>query len=230
MHATWPRRRRWICVLAAGLFAFAARADGTLPVAATANLFRAGGNSPASAGTDPALATLGPNAAGDTLRFPSVTGTTDCDGAASGCAPTGPDGTLDGNVSAPKLGAIAGIAYRGAAALPLLGVLLGPDLDQPLSFPLDFRQAEGFASLAPELGQPFWIGDGLTGTGSGAPHQFLIPAGATRLFLGFYDPAIADDTGSLTVHFTVAEPSQASLAAVLALAACQRARCRRSAT
>jgi hypothetical protein len=44
-----------------------------------------------------------------------------------------------------------------------------------------------FASLSPELKQPFFIGDGLTGTGSGTVQTFIVPNDATRLFLGTMD-------------------------------------------
>jgi hypothetical protein len=44
-----------------------------------------------------------------------------------------------------------------------------------------------FASLSPGIGQVFFIGDGLTGTGSGSTQTFIAPSGATRLFLGFAD-------------------------------------------
>ena len=33
----------------------------------------------------------------------------------------------------------------------------------------------------------FFIGDGLTGNGTGAVQQFVVPTGATRLFLGIAD-------------------------------------------
>ena len=38
-----------------------------------------------------------------------------------------------------------------------------------------------FASLAPGLDQIFWIGDGLTGIGTGSVQQFTVPTGATGL-------------------------------------------------
>ena len=41
--------------------------------------------------------------------------------------------------------------------------------------------------ICPGLKQPFFIGDGLTGHGSGAVQQFIVPPGATRLFLGTVD-------------------------------------------
>jgi uncharacterized protein (TIGR03382 family) len=41
--------------------------------------------------------------------------------------------------------------------------------------------------LAPLLHQTFFIGDGLTGTGSGSPQTFLVPDAATHLYLGIVD-------------------------------------------
>ena len=82
----------------------------------------------------------------------------------------------------------------------LLGVFLGPGL--PTSNPapgevLNFRDigvarfgtqvGTHFATLSPELEQIFFIGDGLTGTGSGSVQTFIAPAGATRLYLGVAD-------------------------------------------
>jgi hypothetical protein len=43
------------------------------------------------------------------------------------------------------------------------------------------------ASYAPGLNQIFWIGDGLTGLGSGSVQTFVVPTGASRLFLGMVD-------------------------------------------
>ena len=57
---------------------------------------------------------------------------------------------------------------------------------------LDFSSTalgRSFSFLAPELQQTFYIGDGLTGEGSGATQSFLVPDGATRLFLGIVDGA-----------------------------------------
>ena len=81
----------------------------------------------------------------------------------------------------------------------LLGVFLGPGL--PTSNPapglLNFRDhgvarygtqvGTHFATLSPDLQQIFFIGDGLTGTGSGSVQTFIAPAGATRLYLGVAD-------------------------------------------
>ncbi len=66
----------------------------------------------------------------------------------------------------------------------------------------------------------FYIGDGLIGDGSGAAQQFVVPAGATRLFLGIPDaPAFnggpggyGDNFGSFTASFVVTpEPSSVGL-------------------
>ena len=52
---------------------------------------------------------------------------------------------------------------------------------------LDFgsQQARNFAMLKPELRQTFFIGDGRRDNGE--PQQFVIPPGATRLFIGTMD-------------------------------------------
>jgi len=52
---------------------------------------------------------------------------------------------------------------------------------------LDFstRSSRDFTSLSPQLRQPFFIGDGRTSRGE--PQQFVVPAGATRMFLGTMD-------------------------------------------
>jgi hypothetical protein len=53
---------------------------------------------------------------------------------------------------------------------------------------LDFTTSgTSFASLSPELQQAFFIGDGLTGDGTGATQTFYVPTGATTLYLGLTD-------------------------------------------
>jgi hypothetical protein len=48
---------------------------------------------------------------------------------------------------------------------------------------LDFSQGENFKKLSPKIAQTFFIGDG-------GGRVFRVPAGATRLFLGFADGAL----------------------------------------
>jgi hypothetical protein len=93
---------------------------------------------------------------------------------------------------------------------------------------LDFSSTaigRSFTELSPLLHQTFYIGDGLTGEGSGATQSFLVPDGATRLFLGFVDgsyfvggPDYYDNNvGTFTASFTVApvpEPSTYVLALI----------------
>src|SRR6202012_498516 len=74
------------------------------------------------------------------------------------------------------------------------------------------------ASFSPEINQVFFIGDGLTGTGSGQIQNFLVPDTADRLYLGFADsfdsvPSYyADNVGSLTATFSITSaPEPASL-------------------
>jgi hypothetical protein len=52
------------------------------------------------------------------------------------------------------------------------------------------------STLSPQLGQVFLIGDGLTGDGSGSVQQFIVPDGATELFLGVSDAPAFDGGGS----------------------------------
>ena len=85
-----------------------------------------------------------------------------------------------------------GIAAVTAPLNSLIGVFLDnqqPNLAGPAPGALSFTTpAElAYASLSPGLRQPFFIGDGLTGTGAGTPQVVNIPAGATRLFLGTMD-------------------------------------------
>jgi hypothetical protein len=79
-----------------------------------------------------------------------------------------------------------------------------------------------FLTLSPGLNQTFFIGDGLTGTGTGSVQQFFVPQDATQLYLGFADgnnftgppTTYNDDIGSLNVSYTLAsvpEPSSVLL-------------------
>ncbi len=98
-----------------------------------------------------------------------------------------PDG---GNFYARETPPENGIADLVAPINSLVGVFL--DSSRPDAFPtpgrLDFA-ATGldFASVAPALRQPFFIGDGLAGTGSGRVQRFIAPPGAARLYLGTMD-------------------------------------------
>ena len=85
-----------------------------------------------------------------------------------------------------------GIARMNAPVNALVGVFLDDSVPSASPAPpgLDFSDGSlgtAFGQLCPGLKQPFFIGDGLTGRGSGAAQQFIVPPGATRLFLGTVD-------------------------------------------
>jgi hypothetical protein len=97
-----------------------------------------------------------------------------------------------------------------------------------------------FLTLSPQLKQVFFIGDGLTGTGSGNIQQFNIPSGATRFFLGTSDGfGWFNNSGQFTVNINqtggvsaaAPEPATVSLITAVvfgALASRYRLRRRRS--
>ncbi len=228
-----------------------ARAE-TLTVSGMANIFGAGHAVPpdpdgGGGGLLPPFVTFAPGP-GRVLTFSSVTGMVSCCGS-DPAAFNGPDGgsMASGTTDITSFGGISGILHgRGdlttaPPTLPfvagktmfLVGVFL--DATEPmdpapprLEFTMPpFGLGEDFAVLAPLLRQTFFIGDGLTGTGSGVSQQFLVPATATRLFLGFEDALqfgfptdppgfYFDNFGSLEATFslaaTAAVPEPASLA------------------
>ena len=124
----------------------------------------------------------------------------------------GPDG---GSFLSHLTGSENGISDIIAPINALIGVFLDnsqPD-STPAPAPLDFSAIGlNFSSLAPQLKQVFFIGDGLTGTNSGAVQNFIVPTNATRLFLGTMDGyGWYNNIGSFDVRVeqvnTVPEPS-----------------------
>lgn len=115
---------------------------------------------------------------------------------------TGLPGTSPGN----------GIAGMNAPVNALVGVFLDDRAPNASPDPpgLDFSDGSlgtAFGQLCPGLKQPFFIGDGLTGHGTGARQQFVVPAGATRLFLGTVDGFDWNtNTGAFSVQVTSTLP------------------------
>jgi hypothetical protein len=130
------------------------------------------------------------------LTIISATGTVACDTDSS--HNNGPDGGKHGTAATHicSYDGVSGIMYgpelepKGKTMF-LVGVFLGDAEPQDPAPPrLDFSETaltEHFLSLSPRLGQVFFIGDGLTETGSGTTQVFDVPDEATRLFLGFAD-------------------------------------------
>lgn len=128
-----------------------------------------------------------------------------------------PDGPVPGVAGAAEVfthTAANGMSNIRAPINSLIGVFLGPDVPTQGATPdtLDFsRNGLGldFLNLHPQLKQPFFIGDGLTGRGSGQRQQFFVPEGATRLYLGTMDGyEWLDNAGAFRVQVpAVPEPS-----------------------
>ena len=96
----------------------------------------------------------------------------------------GPDGE-EGYINIEPFGGLSGI-YHPNNNKCLLGVFLDdkvPSGKWPYSNDLYNDHLEN----RPELNRIFFIGDGLTETGKGDLQKFIVPDGATRLFLGFAD-------------------------------------------
>jgi hypothetical protein len=120
---------------------------------------------------------------GTTLTF-AATGGVDFQGSPPS---TGPDGSFV--FTTPSSDGISGATWPANA---LVGVFLDNNLPTSGAAPadLDFGPTgigTNFTTLSPALKQVFFIGDGLTGTGTGTVQTFVVPAGATRLFLGASD-------------------------------------------
>ncbi len=155
------------------------------------------------------------------LTFSSVTGSVGCNFVIT----NGPDGTCYPavNTTVTSYGGVSGIDVSQANMF-LVGVFLDntePSGAGPAVLSYDYGTPGSLstsdATFSPALDQVFFIGDGLTGTGTGLQQIFQVPTDASRLYLGFADsfdsvPSYyADDVGSLTATFaitsTAPEPS-----------------------
>ncbi len=118
-----------------------------------------------------------------------------------------PDGR-SGTTNAPSGGGIAGYTHS-TRSRGMVGVFIGDaEPINPAPARLAFPNGE-FAELAPELHQIFYIGNGQQAAGT--LQRFIVPAGATRLFLGFSESCsttrlgcFADNSGSYQVHGEIA--------------------------
>lgn len=144
--------------------------------------------------------------AGSPLFF-SVTG-----GVMNGSAGTlnGPDG---GALQTHSVGAENGIADFTAPINSHIGVFLNATQPNLSPAPPAFSYLPGAATISPGLRQPFFIGDGLTGTGTGTPQGFIVPAGATRLFLGTMDGFQWNNNSGSFSGTVVPEPTTFALSA-----------------
>ena len=153
--------------------------------------------------------------AGSPITFTNVTGSVDYSGGTPTDPPDGAPGSFlqhfDESPGAP-INTENGIADMIAPIDSLIGVFLGPGQPNlsPAPIGLDFSPGLGgteftsvgtldFTGLAPLIQQPFFIGDGLA---NGTTVQtFIVPAGATRLYLGTMDGfGWNNNTGAFSVQ------------------------------
>jgi hypothetical protein len=148
----------------------------------------------------------------------------------------GPDGgNFAANTNIPAVGPISG--YSAARSGHLVGLFLEAGSPVGLTPPPNFAYANASSlvlpSYSPAIRQVFYIGDGLTATGSGATQQFFVPDSATRLILGIADAfgfqgqagAYNDNTGGYNANCTIVPaPSAAVLLGLSGLLAARRRR------
>lgn len=186
-------------------------------VDANANIFGAGYNdAPApgggGGGVAPPSFLLSPGT-GRILTFDSVTGVVSCCGDLL-FAGNGPDGGTFASGDTNILGYrnIGGVKHD-TKTMFLMGIVTNGVPGGPMPTPGDWT-ADSFFDVFVQLDLPFFVGDGLTGTGSGSTQQFHIPDTATHLWLGFADaydfgnpvaqPGFYhDNIGELTASFRV---------------------------
>jgi uncharacterized protein (TIGR03437 family) len=108
-----------------------------------------------------------------------------------------------GTATAVSVGASSGISGILGPSQALYGVFLGPTIDsRNAPGQLDVRGGgKELVRIQPELQQVFFVGDGLTGAGQ--PRRVIVPAGATRLFLGVGAES-PQNTGTFTAVVTKA--------------------------
>jgi hypothetical protein len=179
----------------------ASAATVTVTVSGVAEPWEAG--MPAS-GTSPLLALTG-FANGSSMTF-STTSTCGFN-FAGGCGPLSADGDIG---SGGGTGARNGISDVIAPFDSLIGVFLTNNAPNLLPAPATltfYPTGDNFTTLSPLLQQAFFIGDGLTGRGTGAVQTFVAPVGATRLFLGSMDGSGWFNNGgsqTVTINYTAA--------------------------
>jgi|HubBroStandDraft_1064217.scaffolds.fasta_scaffold18120_3 hypothetical protein len=202
---------------------------GTLFVSGNMDIFQSGGQNDGSGGVPPFAFTF-PAASNRFLIFESILGLWTCADGNPVAVPWGPDGTsATGNACYPRasikgpVGSLSGYEttdFTGA----LVGVFLEDSLPGTAPPALRFYvsdHSEGgiptsFGGLRPAIGQVFFVGDGLTGSGTGVQQTFLVPPTATRLFLGYVDSCSAsgyagpgcygDNGGAVIAAFHITPP------------------------
>ncbi|MBL8876473.1 MAG: hypothetical protein JNM86_11815 [Phycisphaerae bacterium] len=153
-----------------------------------------------------------------------------------GALVNGPDGgNFSNSTNIGPVGPISG--YNGPLSGQLVGVFIEAGDISALSAPggMSYPDLASYsaADYAPGLRQVFFIGDGLTGTGSGSIQAFHVPDGAGFLVLGIADAwgfnadaGYYDDNvgGYETSYVIVPAPGAASMLGLAGLLAARRRR------
>ena len=193
-------------------------AQTTVFVDGTTNLYGAGHAAPpdpggTGAGTLPVEILL-PAGSDRVVTFSSASGTVDYGGC---CAPNPPDGIPLTLITTPIWDGLAGPQIpQGRHVSGVFLTDMEPADPAPCSL---LYSAVDFEEISPDIHQIFFVGDGLSGQGTGLTQWFFVPDGATRLFLGFLDcfppcsvPGGYDDNSggvSITVEVMSATPTGA---------------------
>ncbi|WP_183101237.1 hypothetical protein, partial [Nocardioides pelophilus] len=182
----------------------------TVKVPATSDIYLAGADEEDEALlSDPGTKPISIDVEGaGTVSFPSVDGEL---GACTGCEPEPADGgqLTFGTTALRGFNGIAGVAHADRT-LFVVGVFVGEE--QPSRSDdemVDLTDADEEAKQEPELGEPFFIGDGETGDGE--LQEVVVPDDATTLYLGFADGygfagtpgAYGDNHGTVEIEVTV---------------------------
>jgi len=161
------------------------------------------------------------NARGAVANSHLPSGSTDYDWTA------GPEGTLQ-YIPWHRVGAEHGKSNVTAPLVALMGVFLSDDVLGELvpdTLQFDTLTARDYLTLAPELNQIFFIGNGLTSALQ--QQKIFIPDGATRLFLGVMDGYNWNNNlgaFEVDVNSVVPEPATAALLGLGAVAVLVRRR------
>lgn len=214
-------------LITAAIMLIAAHASArSIVVPATSNIFGAGHAIPPDPGsfgpgTLPPVIHL-PHAPLRTITFDSVTGLVSPKVSLNWW--NGPDGGpyATGDTDILSHNGISGIIHDHATMF-MVGVFTDATIPADPAPPrLNVTTSHTDTRFTPLLFQTFFIGDGLTGTGSGSLQVFEVPAAATRLYLGFADAygfgdptdlpgSYGDNAGEVTVVYTIVPSPGASV-------------------
>jgi hypothetical protein len=136
-------------------------------------------------GTSAILAAQFNSEPGRELTISVVSGWVICPG---GGMAYGGDGCTGQSTDVNGIGQLSGLDADARNEF-LTGVFLGSSLPAVRPATIDYATSAAYRQpdYSPQLGQVFFIGDGLTKTNSGSSQTFDVPDGATRLYLGFLD-------------------------------------------